>query len=174
MLVWISQMILPLTVGYIVGFAVLARRPVFEDFLGGAKDGMKMTAEILPTLVGLMIAVGVLRRSGFLDAIAGQLQGIAGILHIPRELIPLTLVRLVSNSAGTGLLLDLFETFGPDSRIGMAGSVLMSSTETVFYCISVYFGSAGIRDTRHTVFAALLADFTGFFMACLTTRFFLT
>ena len=77
MLVWISQMILPLTVGYIVGFAVLARRPVFEDFLGGAKDGMKMTAEILPTLVGLMIAVGVLRRSGFLDAIAGQLQGIA-------------------------------------------------------------------------------------------------
>lgn len=161
MLVWISQMMIPLTVGYIVGFGLLSRRPVFEDFLCGAKEGMKMTAEILPTLAGLMTAVGVLRKSGLLDAMAGWLQGIAGIVHIPKELIPLTLVRLVSNSAATGLLLDLFETFGPDSRLGMAGSVLMSSTETVFYCMSVYFGAVHIRKTGWTLPGALAATFAG-------------
>lgn len=91
-------------------------------------------------------------------------------MHIPRELIPLTLVRLVSNSAGTGLLLDLFETFGPDSRIGMAGSVLMSSTETVFYCISVYFGAVKIRKTGWTLPGALVATLAGIIASLWVTR----
>ncbi|WP_432628029.1 nucleoside recognition domain-containing protein [Brotaphodocola sp.] len=170
MMMWISQMMMPLTVGYIVGFALLMRRPVFEDFLGGARDGMRMTAEILPTLVGLMIAVGVLRTSGFLDAVSEILGGGAKILHLPGELIPLTLVRLVSNSAATGLLLDLFDTFGPDSRIGMAASVLMSSTETVFYCISIYFGAVKVRKTGWTLPGAFMATIAGIAASLWITR----
>ena len=98
----------------------------------------------------------------------------AGRKGMPPELAPLMLVRPVSGSAALAVGAELMKTYGVDSLIGKTAAVMLGSTETTFYTISVYFGSAGIRDTRHTVFAALLADFTGFFMACLTTRFFLT
>ena len=96
------------------------------------------------------------------------------LLGIPPEVAPLVLIRPLSGSAALAVGTDLMREYGVDSQIGRTAAVMLGSTETTFYTISVYFGSAGIRDTRHTVFAALLADFTGFFMACLTTRFFLT
>ena len=161
MILWISKILLPFVISYVVAFGLISHRPVFDDFLDGAKSGMKTVAEILPTLVGLMSAVGVLRASGLLDAVTDVCAGAAGLLHIPQELVPITLVRLVSNSAATGLLLDLFRQYGPDSRIGMAASVLMSSTETVFYCLSIYFGSVKVRRTRYTVPGALIATVAG-------------
>ena len=160
-LIFLSEFMVPLTVFYIVGSGILTKRPVFDDFLDGAKNGMKTVADILPTLIGLIAAVGVVRASGLLDAVTGVCARTAGFLHIPRELVPITLVRLVSSSAATGLLLDLFRQYGPDSRVGMAASVLMSSTETVFYCLSIYFGSVQVRRTRYTVPGALIATVAG-------------
>ena len=161
MMVWISRMIVPLVIFGMLGMGVLGKRPVFDDFLDGARDGMKAVAEVLPTLIGLMTAVGVLRASGLLEVLADLLAVPAGWLHLPAELVPLTLVRLVSNSAATGLLLDLFGKYGPDSFLGMAGSVMMSCTETVFYCISIYFGSVQVTRTRYTVPGALIATAAG-------------
>lgn len=158
---WLSRYMVPFVICYMIGFGLISKRPVFDDFTDGAKEGMKTVAGILPTLVGLMTAVGVLRASGFLDALAGWLMFPAGLLHIPRQLIPLTLVRLVSNSAATGLVLDIFETYGPDSAIGMAASVLMSCTETLFYCISIYFGSVKVTKTRFALPGALAATIAG-------------
>lgn len=160
-IIWLSRYMVPFVICYMIGFGLLARRPVFDDFTDGAKNGMKTVASILPTLIGLMTAVGVLRASGLLDALAGWLAYPAGLLHIPQELIPLTLVRLVSNSAATGLVLDIFETYGPDSVIGMAASVLMSCTETLFYCISIYFGSVKVTKTRFALPGALAATIAG-------------
>ena len=160
-LIFLSEFMVPLTVFYIVGSGILAKRPVFDDFLDGAKSGMKTVADILPTLIGLITAVGVVRASGLLDAITDICAGAAGLFYIPQELVPITLVRLVSNSAATGLLLDMFRQYGPDSRIGMAASVIMSSTETVFYCLSIYFGSVQVRRTRYTVPGALIATAAG-------------
>ncbi len=157
MIQWVSRMLVPLTVSYIVGFGILSKRPVFDDFLAGAKEGIRTVAGILPTLIGLMTAVGVLRVSGFLDA----LEVPAMWLHLPAPLIPLTLVRLISNSAATGLMLDIFSRYGPDSFLGMAASVMMSSTETVFYCISIYFGSVHITKTRYVLPGALLSTAAG-------------
>lgn len=161
MIIWLSQMIVPLIIFGMLGMGILGRRPVFDDFLAGAKSGMRTVAEVLPTLIGLMTAVGVLRASGLLDVLAGLLAVPAGWLHFPAELVPLTLVRLVSNSAATGLLLDIFGKYGPDSFLGMAGSVMMSCTETVFYCISIYFGSVKITKTRYTIPGALVATAAG-------------
>lgn len=161
MMEWLSRLLVPLTVGYIVSFGFLSGRPVFEDFLAGAREGMKTVAGILPTLIGLMTAVGVLRASGFLEAVSGWLEGPAAWLGLPGELVPLTLVRLVSNSAATGLVLDIFQQYGPDSYLGMAASVMMSSTETVFYCLSVYLGAASVTRTRYVVPGALLATAAG-------------
>ena len=131
---------------------------------------MKTVAGILPTLIGLMTAVGVLRASGFLDALGRWLSAPAAWLHIPEPLIPLTLVRLVSNSAATGLVFDIFGKYGPDSFIGMAASVLMSCTETLFYCLSIYFGSVGVTKTRYALPGALVATVVGIaasiFLSC--------
>jgi len=160
-LVWLSRYMIPFVICYLIGFGLLSGRPVFDDFLDGAKAGMKTVAGILPTLIGLMTAVGVLRASGFLDALAGWLAVPAAWLHVPKELIPLTLVRMISNSAATGLVLDIFAKYGPDSLIGMAASILMSCTETLFYCLSIYFGSVKVTKTRYALPGALLATAAG-------------
>lgn len=160
-LVWLSSAILPFSIFYIVGFGVLARRPVFDDFLAGATKGMKTTAEIFPTLAALLISVRILRVSGFLDFLEMVLKAPAMILHIPQELVPVALLRLVSNSAATGLMLDIFKEHGPDSPLGVMASLLLSSTETVFYCLSVYFGSIRIHKSRYTLPGALIATIVG-------------
>jgi len=161
MIVWLSRILIPFAVSYIVGFGLISRRPVFDDFLAGARDGMKTVAGILPTLIGLMTAVGVLRASGLLNALSGWMRYPAQLFHLPVELVPLTLVRMISNSAATGLMLDIFTQYGPDSAPGMTASVLMSSTETVFYCLSIYFGSVNITKTRYTIPGALVATAAG-------------
>lgn len=161
LLLFLSNIIVPLLLFYIIGFGILSRRPVFDDFLKGAAGGLKTVAGILPTLVGLMTAVGVLRASGFLDFLGEILTAPAALVHIPPPLVPLLLVRLISNSAATGLLLDIFRQYGTDSFTGMSASILMSCTETVFYCISVYFGSVGITKTRYTLAGALIATAAG-------------
>lgn len=158
---WLSECMIPFVISYIIAFGLIAHRPVFDDFLVGAKSGMKTVSGILPTLIGLMTAVGVLRASGFLEAAERVLALPAEWLHFPKELIPLTLVRLISNSAATGLALDIFKQFGPDSPLGMAASILLGSTETVFYCISIYFGSVQVKNTRYTIPGALLATAAG-------------
>ena len=139
----------------------MSGRPVFDDFLAGAKEGMKTVAGILPTLIGLMTAVGILRASGLLDFL-GQLMTIpAALIHFPAAVVPVLLVRLISNSAATGLMLDIFKEYGTDSYVGMVTSVMMSCTETLFYCMSLYFGTAGIKRTRYTLAGALIATGAG-------------
>lgn len=144
---------------YIVGFAILGKRPVFDDFLYGAKEGMQTVVQVLPSLVGLMTAVGVLRASGFLEFLTHILEVPATSIGLPGPIIPIAFIRLVSNSAAVGLVLDLFKNYGPDSQVGLMASILMGSTETVLYCMSVYFGSAGISRTRYTLAGGLLAAF---------------
>ena len=160
-LIFLSEAMVPLMIFYIVGFGLLSGRPVLDDFIDGAKDGMTTVAGILPTLVGLLVSVGVLRASGFLDFLGELLQMPAALLHIPPQIVPVVLVRLVSNSAATGLVLDIFKEYGTDSSLGLIASVLMSSTETVLYCLSVYFGSVGITRTRYTLAGGLIATAAG-------------
>lgn len=160
-LIFLSEFMVPLVIFYIVGFGVLSKRPVFDDFLSGALEGMKTVAGIMPTLIGLMAAVGVLRASGFLEVLSEFMKLPAEWLHIPVPLIPVILVRLVSSSAATGLVLNIFKEYGTDSLVGNMASIMMSCTETVFYTMSVYFMTARIRKTRWTLAGALFATGAG-------------
>ena len=145
----------------IVCFGVLKKVEVYDTFVKGAKDGFATVLKIMPTLIGLMVAVGVLRASGFLDFLAGLMQQFTGKIGFPGELVPLTLVKMFSSSAATGLLLDVFKEFGTDSYIGLIASISMSCTETIFYTMSVYFMTAKIKKTRYTLTGALLATLAG-------------
>lgn len=167
---YLSEYLIPLVIFYIVGFALLQKRPVFDDFLEGAREGIKTVAGILPTLIGLMTSVAVLRSSGFLDFLAELLEKPAAALQIPAEAVPLILVRMISNSAAVSLLLDIFKVHGPDSYLGMLASVLESCTETVFYTMSVYFMSVKVTKTRFTLPGALVSTAAGLAASIVLTR----
>ena len=150
-LVFLSTYILPFFIFYVVAYGLWKGRNVYQAFVEGAKGGFHTALGILPTLVGLLAAVGVLRASGFLDLISGLLKTLLKGTGFPAELLPLVIVRLFSNSAATGLALDLFKAHGPDSTQGLLASLFLSSTETVFYTMSIYFMSVKIKKTRYTL-----------------------
>lgn len=157
----LSNIIIPAIIFYIVGYGLVSGVPVYEHFIKGAKDGLETVVRLVPTLIGLMIAVGVLRSSGFLDFLSELMQGAGAMVGIPKEVLPVILVKMVSGSAATGLVLDVFKTHGPDSYIGTLVSIMMSSTETIFYTMSVYFLAAHVTKTRYTLAGALCATFAG-------------
>ena len=170
MITRISAYIMPLVILTIVGYGIHKRSNNYDNFVKGAADGMKTVVEIAPTLIGLMVAVGVLRNSGFLDFIASGIGSLTQRIGIPAELIPLIIVRLFSSSAATGLSLDIFSRFGTDSYVGLVTSILMGCTETVFYTMSVYFMAAGIKKTRWTLAGALLATLAGVLASIVLAR----
>ena len=160
-LLTISDFIIPVTILFIVVFGCLQKVDIYEVFLEGAKEGLQTVVDILPTLIGLVMAVEVVRAGGLLDIMVEWFRPFADAVGFPAELAPLSIVRLVSSSAATGLLTDLFSQYGPDSYLGRVASVMMSCTETVFYTMSLYYLSIGIRKTRWTLPCALLANIIG-------------
>lgn len=161
LLLYLSDFIMPLAIFYIIGFGLLMKRPVYDDFVEGAKSGAKTVVGIMPTLIGLMVAVGILRASGFLDAAAAWLGHLTKLIGFPSELVPVTLVKMFSSSAATGLALDIFKRYGTDSYLGLVTSILLSCTETIFYTMSVYFMTAKVTKTRYTLAGALITTLAG-------------
>lgn len=137
------------------------KRNIYDDFIKGANEGFKTVINIMPTLIGLMVAVGILRASGFLNFLADLFGIIGRQIHFPTELIPMIIVKMFSSSAATGLIIDIFKEYGPDSSLGTTASIIMSSTETIFYTMSVYFMTAKVRKTRYTLAGALIATLVG-------------
>ncbi len=160
-LVFLSETAIPMLIFVIVGTGILNHQKVYEEFVQGAADGFKTVAGILPTLIGLMVAVGVLRASGLLDAAVQLGAVLTDHIGFPAELVPITLVKMFSSSAATGLLLDIYKEYGTDSSLGKMASVMLSSTETIFYTMSVYFLSVKVKKTRYTLAGALTATIAG-------------
>ncbi|MBQ9983391.1 MAG: spore maturation protein [Lachnospiraceae bacterium] len=168
---YLSVSMIPLLIFLIVINGVLNKRAVFEDFTEGAKNGFQIIVEIAPTIVGLIVAVGVLRTSGALDLLSEILSPAARVLCIPQELLPVSIVKMFSASGANGLLFDLFKEHGTDSVIGFTASVLLSCTETLFYTVSVYFMSVGIGKSRWTVPAGIgIAVFSLFISVWIAVR----
>ncbi|MGN0334192.1 MAG: spore maturation protein [Lachnospiraceae bacterium] len=171
-LTYFSQFFIPVMMFYLIALGVCKKQNVYEDFIKGAKDGIWTVVRILPTLIALMLAVNVLRASGFLDFLADLLKPAARKIHFPAPLVPLGIVKLFSGSAATGLLLDIYKEYGTDSTIGKIASVMLSSTETIFYTMSLYFMSVGIRKTRYTLAGCLIATVTGIIASTLLANMF--
>jgi len=160
-ILFLSEAVIPILVFVIVAAGLSRRQRVYEDFLDGAKSGIRTVVEIMPTLVGLMVAVGILRASGFLDFLSGLLGKLMVYTSFPTELLHVAIVKMFSSSAATGLLLDLYKEHGTDSVIGQAASIMLSSTETIFYTMSIYFMSVKVKKTRYTLAGALTATVAG-------------
>lgn len=160
-LMYLTDLIIPLIIFLIISYGLTKKVNVYDTFIKGANHGFYTVIKIMPTLIGLMIAVGILRASGFLGYLSGILGQFTHHIGFPGELVPLTIVKMFSSSAATGLLLDVYKEFGTDSYIGLIASVSMSCTETIFYTMSVYFMTAKVTKTRYTLPGALIATFAG-------------
>ena len=157
----LSDVIIPILIFFIVGYGYVSKVKVYESFLEGAKDGLKIVVDIVPTLIGLLVAVGMLRASGFFELFGLLFGSLTEKIGLPAQLMPLLVVKMFSSSAATGLVLDIFKNSGPDSYAGTLTSILMSCTETVFYTMSVYFLAAKVTKTRYTLTGVLLATLVG-------------
>lgn len=160
-LLFLSDAIIPMFIFVIVGYGLLTKCNIYDTFIHGAIRGLKIVVQILPTLVGLMVAVGILRTSGFMEWFAGLLAPLCERIYFPSELLSVAFVKLFSSSAATGLALDIFKEYGTDSLQGLGVSIMLSCTESVFYTMSVYFMAVKIRKTRWTLPLALLATLAG-------------
>ena len=157
----ISAAVLPVTILMIILYGIGARTKVYDVFVQGAWEGMKIVVNIMPTLVGLLVAVGVLRASSFFEVIGHWMEPLLNRCHMALEVFSLSIVKMFSSSASTGLLLDVYRIYGTDSFSGLAASLMMSSTETIFYTMSVYFMAAHVTKTRYTLVGALIATLAG-------------
>lgn len=166
----ITSLIMPIFILGIIGYGIFKKIDIFDTFLEGALSGIKITIKILPALCGLLAAIAAFRASGALDCIIQFLSPVTRLLGIPAEILPLALLRPISGSGSLAVVTDILKTYGPDSFAGKAASVIMGSTETTFYAIAVYFGSVGIKNSRYTIKAALIADFTGLICGVWITR----
>ena len=151
-----SNVIITLLIFYIVSYGVVSGSHVYDDFIKGAKSGLITVVKIVPTLIALMVGVGVLRSSGFLTFLGELIQKLPGGTFLASDLYSLIFIKIFSGSAATGLVLDIFKTYGPDSFTGMMASILCSCSETVFYTLSIYFLTAKVTKTRWTIHGAML------------------
>lgn len=158
---YFSDFIVPFLILSIVSYGILKETNVYDNFIKGARSGFSTVIKIMPTLIGLMTAVGILRASGFLDFLSAVIGHFTAYIGFPGQLVPLTIVKMFSSSAATGLLLDIYKESGTDSLNGLIASISMSCTETIFYTMSVYFMTAKVTKTRYTLPGALAATFAG-------------
>ncbi len=163
--------IVPLLLFGVCIFALGKKEDPYALMLAGAKDGLSLLLSLVPTLVLLMTSVTMLRTSGAMDILGHLLSPAAKLFGIPGETVMLVLIRPISGSAALAVGSELMFSHGPDSLVGRTAAIMLGSTETTFYTISVYFGGANIQKTRYTLPAALFADLVGFVMASLTARF---
>lgn len=159
---------------FVVGiplYGAIKRVAIFDAFVDGAKTGFTTIIKIIPYLVGLMVAIGMLRASGFFEVMGRWLSPALNKIGMPPEVLPLALVRPFSGSASNGIMADLMHTYGGNSFIAKLSATMMGSTETTFYVIAVYFGSVGIKKTRYAIPAGLIADAVGVIAAVIVCRY---
>ena len=156
-----GNMIIPTVIMAILTYAMVRRVKVYEEFVTGAKEGFAIAVRIIPYLVAILVAVGMFRASGAMDYMVSGLQPVLTLIGFPAENLPLALMRPLSGSGSLGMLSDLVNQYGVDALFTQIGATMYGSTETTFYVLAVYFGSVGIRRTRHAVVAGLLADLAG-------------
>lgn len=158
---FLSSLAMPLIILLIVTYGLLEKRKVFDDFLEGAKEGIEIVFNILPTLVGLFVAIGALRNSGVLDIIIRFITPLLNVIHFPSEIMPLAMLRPISGSGSIAVATDIMKNYGVDTTIGIIASTIMGSTETTLYTIAVYTSCVKIRKTRLVLLASLAADVVG-------------
>lgn len=167
---YLSSLAIPLTIMVIIFYGLKEKKKTFDVFLVGAKEGIEIVVKMLPTLLGIFLAIGLLRSSGIIDFLVNLLTPITDFIKFPSEVMPLALLRPISGSASMAVAVDIMNNYGVDTLVGMISSVIMGSTETTFYTIAIYTSCVGIKKTRGILLPALAADIAGMVVSVLICR----
>ncbi|AYF54041.1 spore maturation protein [Clostridium sp. K25] len=162
--------IVPILIGFIVIYGMIKGVKIYECFIEGARDGLKLCFNIYPYLLAMLIAVGVFRGSGALGYFISFIRPIVKFIGLPPEVVPLIMVKPLSGSGAQGVFMDILNQYGADTYIGLVASIIIGSTETIFYTLTVYFGAINIKKIRHTVWAAVMADLTAVIAAVIIAK----
>ncbi len=168
----ISDFIIPFIITAVLVSGLCGGYDIYEIFCEGAGEGIKITLKILPSIIGLMVAVNMMRTCGMIELLGSFLAPMLKAVGLSKELLPLVLLRPVSGSASLGITADILNSCGADSHAGRLASVIMGSTETVFYTIALFYGSAGIKDSGKTALGGMLGNLTGIFCSIIFCRLF--
>lgn len=168
---YIVKAIIPIIIGGVVIYGVRKKVKVYECFVEGAKEGINICVRIFPYLLAMLLAVNCFRASGAMDYFINLIQPVVKFVGIPPEIVPIIFIKPLSGSGAIGVYTDVVKQFGPDSYIGTAASIIMGSTETIFYTITVYFGAIGIKKIRHSLWVALIVDFCAVLVAINLAKF---
>jgi spore maturation protein B len=168
----ISSWLIPFMILITLCYGIFKKVPVYETFVDGSKDGLKIAVSIVPYLLAIMVAVSMLRASGALELLQQALGGLLQLIGVPIDVLPVMIVRSLSGSAVLGLFSDIAGQFGPDSYVTKLVAVMVGSSETTFYVLAVYFGAVGIKKVRHALLAGVLADIMGIVFAILIANLF--
>ncbi len=166
----LSSSVVMLVVTCVPAWAAYKKVAVYEAFVEGARGSLDVAANLVPYLVGMIVAVGMLRDSGAVDLVAYTIGGLMDKIGYPSELLPLSLLRPFSGAAANAIMFDLIAQYGPDSLIGLMGATIMAATETTFYMAAVYFGAVGITRMRHAVLSSLVGEVCGMIAAVVVCR----
>lgn len=168
---YIIKAIIPIIIGLVVISGMLKGVRVYECFVEGAKDGINICIKIMPYLLAMIMAVTVFRASMAMDYFIKLVKPFVNVIGLPPELVPLAMIKPLSGSGAMGIFAETLKKYGADSYIGLVASIMMGSTETIFYTITVYYGAVNIRKIRHTLIAAVFADITAIIMAVISAKF---
>lgn len=169
---FISNLIIPLMVLYIIVYGVLKKVNVYDEFLEGATESFSMITKIFPCLLAMMLGINIFLKSGVLSFFLNFLDPFFNLIRVPIEVLPMMIMRPISGTSSLAILNNLFQDFGPDSFIGRLGSVIQGSTDTTFYVLTLYFGSVGIKKIRYSLWAGLFADLVGIIVSVLVVHWF--
>ena len=168
---FLSATAIPMMIVIIIAYGIKEKQKVFDIFLEGAKEGLQIVIQLFPTLLGIFLAVGLLRSSGVLDFVIQLISPITNLLQIPSQILPLAMLRPISGSASMGVAVDIMQQYGVDSIIGSITSTIMGSTETTFYTIAIYTACVKIKKIRFVLVAGLLADLAGMITSVIICQF---
>jgi spore maturation protein B len=162
---YLSKSVIPIIFLLIITYGMFKGRKVYEWFIEGAKEGLQVVIRIFPYLLAMIIAVQIFKEAKLMDLLNNLIAPVGNLIGLPKELIPLLIVKPLSGSGAMGVFTDIIKSIGADTRTGLIASVVMGSTETIFYTITVYFGAVKVKKIRHTLWAAVFADMTAIIVA---------
>lgn len=158
---YLSEIIIPFVIVFVIGYGIVEKKNVYDIFIKGAKNGVKIVIKLFPTLLAIFLAINMLRNSGLVDFIINLVKPILNILNIPVEIMPLALLRPISGTASMAIATDIIKASGVDSKIGLIAATIMGATETTFYTIALYTSSIKVKKIRFALVASLIADVVG-------------
>lgn len=158
---YLSEIIIPFVIVFVIGYGIVEKKNVYDIFIKGAKNGVKIVIKLFPTLLAIFLAINMLRNTGVIDFIINFVKPILNILNIPVEIMPLALLRPISGTASMAVATDIIKASGVDSKIGLIAATIMGATETTFYTIALYTSSIKVKKIRFALVASLIADVVG-------------